>query len=269
VKRNYGLATKTPSSSYPTASTSNSKTAWAARGNEERTKWTALFADYSKKFPELAARLAKCSAVHFPTAGTKIFRTSLPTRKVWPPAKAPAKFSTLLAQNIPWLVRRLQPTSPSPTRTNLVFEGAGDFFTTNTRAATSTSAFANTAWAPPSTAFTLTGLRGFSATFFNFSDYMRASMPPRPLSWKFPLSSSSRTIPSASAKMALPTSPLSNSPAFRAMPNMLGLSPRRRQRSHRAYKVAMQHTHGLPRSSSAARPYHVRPANLNTLLLPA
>jgi len=90
---------------------------------------------------------------------------------------------------------------------------------------------------------TLTGLRGFSATFFNFSDYMRASMRLAAL-MEIP-SLFIFTHDSIGVGEDGPThQPVEQLAAFRAMPNMLVFRPGDANEVTEAYKVAMQHTHG-------------------------
>jgi len=60
------------------------------------------------------------------------------------------KVLNALAKNIPWLLGGSADLAHS-NKTNLTFEGAGDFYAINTRAAISILASANTVWAPPST----------------------------------------------------------------------------------------------------------------------
>jgi transketolase len=90
---------------------------------------------------------------------------------------------------------------------------------------------------------TLSGLRGFSATFFNFSDYMRASMRLAalmeiPVLFIF-------THDSIGVGEDGPThQPIEQLASFRAMPNMLVFRPGDANEVTEAYKVAVQHSHG-------------------------
>jgi transketolase len=90
---------------------------------------------------------------------------------------------------------------------------------------------------------TLSKLRAFSATFFNFSDYMRPSMRlgalmEIPCLYIF-------THDSIGVGEDGPThQPVEQLAAYRAMPNMLVFRPGDANEVVEAYKVAMQHTHG-------------------------
>jgi transketolase len=90
---------------------------------------------------------------------------------------------------------------------------------------------------------TLTKLRAFSATFFNFSDYMRPSMRlgalmEIPAIYIF-------THDSIGVGEDGPThQPIEQLASLRAMPNMLVLRPGDANEVVEAYKIILQHTHG-------------------------
>jgi transketolase len=89
----------------------------------------------------------------------------------------------------------------------------------------------------------LSGLRSFGATFFNFSDYMRASMRLAalmeiPVLFIF-------THDSIGLGEDGPThQPIEQLASFRAMPNMLVFRPGDANEVTEAYKAAVQHAHG-------------------------
>jgi len=90
---------------------------------------------------------------------------------------------------------------------------------------------------------TLSKLRAFSATFFNFSDYMRASMRlgalmEIPAMYIF-------THDSIGVGEDGPThQPIEQLASLRAMPNMLVLRPGDANEVVEVYKIALQHKHG-------------------------
>jgi transketolase len=90
---------------------------------------------------------------------------------------------------------------------------------------------------------TLTGIRAFSATFFNFSDYMRASMRLAalmeiPVMFIF-------THDSIGVGEDGPThQPVEQLASLRAMPNMMVMRPGDANEVTEAYKVMVQHAHG-------------------------
>jgi transketolase len=213
-----------------------------ARGNEERTKWNALFAEYSKKFPELAARLNKMQKRALPDGWDKNLPNFPADPKGMATRESSGKVLNALAQNIPWLVGGSADLAKS-NKTNLVFEGAGDFFTNEFKGRNIHFGVREHGMGAAVNGLTLSGLRGFSATFFNFSDYMRASMRLAalmeiPVLFIF-------THDSIGVGEDGPThQPIEQLASLRAMPNMLVLRPGDANEVTEAYKVAVQHSHG-------------------------
>jgi transketolase len=213
-----------------------------ARGNEERTKWNALFAEYSKKFPELAARLNKMQKRALPDGWDKNLPNFPADPKGMATRESSGKVLNALAQNIPWLIGGSADLAKS-NKTNLVFEGAGDFFTNEFKGRNIHFGVREHGMGAAVNGLTLSGLRGFSATFFNFSDYMRASMRLAalmeiPVLFIF-------THDSIGVGEDGPThQPVEQLASFRAMPNMLVFRPGDANEVTEAYKVAVQHLHG-------------------------
>ncbi|HET7105360.1 MAG TPA: transketolase [Candidatus Acidoferrum sp.] len=213
-----------------------------ARGNEERTKWNALFAEYAKKFPELAARLNKMQNRALPDGWDKNLPNFPADPKGVATRESSGKVLNALAQNIPWLVGGSADLAKS-NKTNLVFEGAGDFFTNEFKGRNIHFGVREHGMGAAVNGLTLSGLRGFSATFFNFSDYMRASMRlaalmELPVLFIF-------THDSIGVGEDGPThQPVEQLASFRAMPNMLVFRPGDANEVTEAYKVAIQHLHG-------------------------
>ncbi len=213
-----------------------------ARGNEDRTKWNALFAEYSKKFPELATRLNKMQKRALPEGWDKNLPNFPADPKGMATRESSGKVLNALAQNIPWLVGGSADLAKS-NKTNLVFEGAGDFFTNEFKGRNIHFGVREHGMGAAVNGLTLSGLRGFSATFFNFSDYMRASMRLAalmeiPVLFIF-------THDSIGVGEDGPThQPIEQLASLRAMPNMLVLRPGDANEVTEAYKVAVQHSHG-------------------------
>ena len=213
-----------------------------ARGNDERTKWNSLFADYSKKYPELAARLAKMKSRALPDGWDKNLPSFPADPKGMATRESSGKVLNTLAQNIPWIVGGSADLAKS-NKTNLVFEGAGDFFTNEYKGRNIHFGVREHGMGAAVNGLTLTGLRGFSATFFNFSDYMRASMRLAalmeiPVLFIF-------THDSIGVGEDGPThQPVEQLASLRAMPNMLVIRPGDANEVTEAYKLAVQHAHG-------------------------
>ena len=212
------------------------------RGAKARAEWNKLFADYSAKFPELANRLKKMQRRELPEGWDK----NLPTFPADPKGMATRESSgrvlNALAQNIPWLLGGSADLAKS-NKTNLVFEGAGDFFPDEFAGRNIHFGVREHGMGAAVNGMTLSGVRAFSATFFNFSDYMRASMRLAalmeiPVIFIF-------THDSIGVGEDGPThQPVEQLASLRAMPNMMVLRPGDANEVTEAYKVIVQHTHG-------------------------
>ena len=241
VKQNYGWP-EDAKFLVPDGVYQNFQNGVGARGNDERTKWNSLFAEYSKKFPELAARLAKMKCRALPEGWDKNLPGFPADPKGMATRESSGKVLNALAQNIPWLVGGSADLAKS-NKTNLVFEGAGDFFTNEYKGRNIHFGVREHGMGAAVNGLTLTGLRGFSATFFNFSDYMRASMRLAalmeiPVLFIF-------THDSIGVGEDGPThQPVEQLASLRAMPNMLVIRPGDANEVTEAYKLAVQHAHG-------------------------
>jgi transketolase len=241
VKQNYGWP-EDAKFLVPDGVYQNFQNGVGARGNDERTKWNSLFAEYSKKFPELAARLGKMKCRALPDGWDKNLPTFPADPKGMATRESSGKVLNALAQNIPWLVGGSADLAKS-NKTNLVFEGAGDFFTNEYKGRNIHFGVREHGMGAAVNGLTLTGLRGFSATFFNFSDYMRASMRLAalmeiPVLFIF-------THDSIGVGEDGPThQPVEQLASLRAMPNMLVIRPGDANEVTEAYKLAVQHAHG-------------------------
>src|SRR5207249_1322870 len=128
-------------------------------------------------------------------------------------------------------------------KTNLTFDGAGEFYPNQYRGRNVHFGVREHAMGAIVNGMTLSKLRAFSATFFNFSDYMRPSMRlgalmEIPAIYIF-------THDSIGVGEDGPThQPIEQLASLRAMPNMLVLRPGDANEVVEAYKVILQHTHG-------------------------
>jgi transketolase len=241
VKRNYGWP-EDAKFLVPDGVYQHFQNGVGARGNNDRTAWNALFAGYSKKFPELAGRLNKMQKRALPDGWDKNLPNFPADPKGMATRESSGKVLNALAQNIPWLVGGSADLAKS-NKTNLLFEGAGDFFTNEFKGRNIHFGVREHGMGAAVNGLTLSGLRGFSATFFNFSDYMRASMRLAalmeiPVLFIF-------THDSIGVGEDGPThQPVEQLAAFRAMPNMLVFRPGDANEVTEAYKVAIQHIHG-------------------------
>src|SRR5260370_266065 len=128
-------------------------------------------------------------------------------------------------------------------KTNLAFDGAGEFYPNQYRGRNIHFGVREHAMGAIVNGMTLSKLRAFSATFFNFSDYMRHSMRLGAL-MEIP-SIYIFTHDSIGVGEDGPThQPIDQLASLRAMPNMLILRPGDANEVVEAYKVILQHTHG-------------------------
>ncbi len=212
------------------------------RSGKARAEWTKLFAEYSKKFPDLADQLRRMQHRALPDDWNKNLPSFPADPKGMATRESSGKVLNVLAQNIPWMVGGSADLAKS-NKTNLTFEGAGDFFPMEFNGRNVHFGVREHAMGAAANGMTLTGLRAFAATFFNFSDYMRASMRLAalmeiPVMFIF-------THDSIGLGEDGPThQPVEQLAAFRAMPNMMVLRPGDANEVTESYKVIMQHTHG-------------------------
>jgi transketolase len=212
------------------------------RGAEARAKWAKLFADYSKRFPDLAEQLRRMQQRVLPDGWDKNLPSFPADAKGMATRESSGKVLNALAQNIPWLVGGSADLAKS-NKTNLTFEGAGEFFPLEFKGRNVHFGVREHGMGATVNGMTLTGLRAFSATFFNFSDYMRASMRLAalmeiPVMFIF-------THDSIGVGEDGPThQPVEQLASLRAMPNMVVLRPGDANEVTEAYKVMLQHTHG-------------------------
>jgi transketolase len=212
------------------------------RGSKKHAEWAKLFAEYSKKFSDLADQLQRMQHRALPDGWDKNLPSFPADGKGMATRESSGKVLNILAQNIPWMVGGSADLAKS-NKTNLTFEGAGDFFPLEFKGRNVHFGVREHGMGAAANGMTLTGLRAFAATFFNFSDYMRASMRLAalmeiPMLFIF-------THDSIGVGEDGPThQPVEQLAAFRAMPNMMVLRPGDANEVTEAYKVIMQHTHG-------------------------
>jgi transketolase len=145
------------------------------RGREARTQWERLFAAYTQKYPDLADRLHRMQRRELPDGWDKNLPVFPADAKGLATRESSGKVLNLLAQNIPWLIGGSADLATS-NKTNLKFEGAGDFQPGEYGGRNLHFGVREHAMAATVNGLTVSGIRAFGATFFNFSDYMRASI---------------------------------------------------------------------------------------------
>ncbi len=212
------------------------------RGAQVRTTWQTKFAEYKEQFPQLADQIERMQAGKLPDAWDQDLPNFPPDAKGMATRESSGKVLNALAKNIPWLVGGSADLAKS-NKTNLTFDGAGEFYPNEYRGRNVHFGVREHAMGAIVNGMTLSKLRSFSATFFNFSDYMRPSMRlgalmEIPAIYIF-------THDSIGLGEDGPThQPVEQLASLRAMPNMLVLRPGDSNEVVEAYKVILQHKHG-------------------------
>ena len=145
------------------------------RGADLRAKWSKMFAEYSQKNPELAERLSHMQHHDLPSGWDKNLPTFPADAKGVATRESSGKVLNALAQNVPWVIGGSADLATS-NKTTLKFEGAGDFEAGSYGGRNLHFGVREHAMAAAVNGMTISGLRAFGATFFNFSDYMKASI---------------------------------------------------------------------------------------------
>jgi transketolase len=212
------------------------------RGAEAHAAWNAKFEEYKKQFPQQADQLNRMQTGRLPDGWDKDLPNFPADAKGMATRESSGKTLNALAKNIPWLIGGSADLAKS-NKTNLTFEGAGEFYPEQYRGRNIHFGVREHAMGAIVNGMTLSKLRAFSATFFNFSDYMRPSMRlgalmEIPAMYIF-------THDSIGVGEDGPThQPIEQVASLRAMPNMLVLRPGDANEVVEAYKIMLQQTHG-------------------------
>ena len=211
------------------------------RGRELRAQWAKLFAGYKEKYPELADQLHRMQRRELPDGWDKNLPTFPADPKGVATRESSGKVLNVLAQNIPWLIGGSADLATS-NKTNLKFEGAGDFQPGSYAGRNLHFGVREHAMAASVNGLVVSGIRAFGATFFNFSDYMRASIRLAAL-MEIP-SIFIFTHDSIGVGEDGPThQPIEQLASLRAMPNLIVLRPGDANEVVEAWKIIAQLQH--------------------------
>ncbi|RKR83612.1 transketolase [Mucilaginibacter gracilis] len=212
-----------------------------ARGAKTEEKWNALFADYKKQFPELAAEYELAASGKLPADWLE----SLPTFKASDPKmatrQASGKVLNAIAGKIPGLIGGAADLSPS-TETNLK---SFDSFTSENRGGRNFHfGIREHAMGSALNGMALTpGIIPFGATFLMFSEYMR---PPIRLAAIMKIRS---IFVYTHDSIGLGEDGTTHQPveqliSLRSIPNITVIRPADANETAQAWKVAIEHTTG-------------------------
>jgi len=211
------------------------------RGHDARGHWSKMFAEYSQKYPELVDQLHRMQRRELPVGWEKNLPTFPADAKGVATRESSGKVLNALAQSIPWLIGGSADLATS-NKTNLKFEGAGDFQAGSYAGRNLHFGVREHSMGASVNGLTVTGIRAFGATFFNFSDYMRASirlsaLMEAPSIFVF-------THDSIGVGEDGPThQPIEQLASLRAMPNLIVLRPGDANEVVEAWKIIAQLQH--------------------------
>jgi transketolase len=211
------------------------------RGAELHGKWSKTFAEYSQKYPELAAQLSLMQHHELPSGWDKNLPTFPADAKGIATRESSGKVLNAVAQNIPWMIGGSADLATS-NKTTLKFPGTGDFEAGSYAGRNLHFGVREHAMGASVNGMTISGLRAFGATFFNFSDYMRASirlaaLMQLPALFIF-------THDSIGVGEDGPThQPIEQLASLRAMPNLIVLRPGDANEVTEAWKIIAKQQH--------------------------
>jgi transketolase len=211
------------------------------RGAEFNGDWSKKFEDYKRQYPELAEQLDLMQHWKLPGGWDKDLPAFPADAKGMATRESSGKALNALAKNIPWMIGGSADLAHS-NKTNLTFEGAGDFFPDEYHGRNLHYGVREHAMGAATNGLSVSRLRAFSATFFNFSDYMKPSM--RLAALMQTPSIFIFTHDSIGLGEDGPThQPIEQLAGLRAMPNMIVMRPGDANEVVEAYKVAIQQRH--------------------------
>ncbi len=145
------------------------------RGRELHRQWNEKFADYSRRFPELAGRLRLVQSRDRPAGWDAELPTFPADAKGIATRESSGKVLNAIAARYPWLIGGAGDLGTS-TKTPLKFASAGDFEADESAGRNLHFGIREHAMGAVLNGLALEGLRPFGSSFLIFSDYMRPPM---------------------------------------------------------------------------------------------
>jgi transketolase len=207
------------------------------RGRELRGQWQKLYSAYSEKYPEMADRLERMRHRELPEGWDKNLPTFPADAKGLATRDSSGKVLNAVAENVPWLIGGSADLATS-NKTALKFAGAGDFQAGEYAGRNLHFGVREHGMGATVNGLVVSRIRAFGATFFNFSDYMRASirlaaLMEAPSIFIF-------THDSIGLGEDGPThQPIEQLASLRAMPNLIVLRPGDANEVTEAWKIIM------------------------------
>ena len=212
------------------------------RGRDLHSQWKKMYADYAKQYPQQDEQLRLMQRRELPDGWDKNLPSFPADPKGIGTRESGGKALNALAQNIPWLVGGSADLGNS-NKTALKFEGAGNFAPGSYGGRNIHFGVREHAMGAALNGMSVSKLRPFDGTFFNFSDYLRptirlAALMETPVIHVF-------THDSIGLGEDGPThQPIEQLPALRAVPNTIVLRPGDANEVVEAWKIAVQTSHG-------------------------
>jgi len=146
-----------------------------SRGAGLRAQWTALFEEYRKAQPALAAQWESMQKRELPQGWDAHIPAFPADPKGMAGRDASAKVLNAVAQDLPWLIGGSADLAPS-TKTRLTFEGAGDQSPQVPGGRNLHFGIREHAMAAALNGLVLSKVRAFGSTFLIFSDYLKPAL---------------------------------------------------------------------------------------------
>ena len=210
------------------------------RGPDLHSKWNRLFEKYEQQYPDLAGQLDCMRHRALPDGWNHNLPTFSADAKGVATRESSGKVLNVLSQNVPWLVGG---SADLATSNKTTLKEGGDFKAGNYSGRNLHFGVREHAMGASLNGMSLSGIRPFGGTFFNFSDYMRpsirlAALMEIPVIYVF-------THDSIGLGEDGPThQPIEQLASLRAMPGLMLIRPGDANEVVEAWKVIMSVQHG-------------------------
>lgn len=174
TKKNYGWP-EDAKFLVPEGVQENFERVMGARSRALREGWTAKFAEYKAKHPDLASQFEAMQRRELPAGWDKELTPFPADPKGVATRDSSGKVLNAIAKNVPWLLGGSADLAPS-TKTRLTFDGSGDFEAGQYGGRNFHFGVREHAMAAIVNGMTLCGVRAYGSGFLIFSDYARPSI---------------------------------------------------------------------------------------------
>ncbi|MEM6978207.1 MAG: transketolase [Planctomycetota bacterium] len=174
AKKSYGLP-EDEKFNIPDGVREHFQSGVGARGADHYQAWQETWSSYQSAQPEKAKQLASLFAGELPDGWDKDIPVFEADAKGDATRNSGGKVLNAIAQNIPFMIGGSADLAPS-NKSDLKFDGAGQFLPGQYSGRNLHFGIREHAMAGVVNGLCLSGLRGYAATFFVFTDYMRGGM---------------------------------------------------------------------------------------------